>query len=422
MKVNISVEIKGQPVIVGTISGGPENNAEFRYGTSYLTRGDAMPISVSLPLQEEPFSSLQTKAFFDGLLPEGFTRRSVASYLRVDEDDYLRILHLLGQECIGALRVFEDSEGAEARYEKLSDEQVRQLAAEGASESTVLVTESHLSLAGATGKVGLYYDAPADTWYLPRGTAPSTHIVKQSHVRYERIVTNEQLCLLTAALCGIDTAESFVINTGNGEDRDILLSSRRYDRKFPVRPETISALPVPLRLHQEDFAQAMGIPSSEKYEHGQKYLQAMFGLLRMHSARPIEDQQKLWDMVVFHVLIGNTDAHIKNFSLLYSEDLRTLRLSPAYDIIHTGYKGLSRNLAFAVGDAHTLDEITRTSFRIAAKDAGLGEQFALTRLDRLTGRFRSALFEAAETLKKGGFSGVNEIRDRITAHFESLNL
>ena len=70
---------------------------------------------------------------------------------------------------------------------------------------------SHLSLTGASGKVGLYYDAAGKQWYLPKGTAPSTHIVKQSHIRLSGIVANEQLSLRTAYYCGIEIPDSFII-------------------------------------------------------------------------------------------------------------------------------------------------------------------------------------------------------------------
>ena len=59
---------------------------------------------------DEPFSPAVTRAFFDGLLPEGFTRRSVASQLHVEESDYLAILSALGRECIGAIRIVIDDE------------------------------------------------------------------------------------------------------------------------------------------------------------------------------------------------------------------------------------------------------------------------------------------------------------------------
>ena len=133
-----------------------------------------------------------------------------------------------------------------------------------------MVTKAHLSLTGASGKAGLYYDERNSQWYLPIGDAPSTHIVKQSHVRLEGIVTNEQLCLLTAQYFGIDTPESFVIDTGNSQDGDILFATKRYDRIYSARPYRIDGLPVPYRIHQEDFAQAMGISAQRKFEHNQE--------------------------------------------------------------------------------------------------------------------------------------------------------
>ena len=221
------------------------------------------------------------------------------------------------------------------------------------------------------------------------------------------------LCLRTAALCGLRVAESRAINTGTGQDRELLLAVRRYDRIFPPSPERISGLPVPQLLHQEDFGQALGIPASEKYEHGQHYLRAMFTLLRERSARPIEDQTELWDRIVFDWLIGNTDAHIKNFSLLYAPDLRSVRLAPAYDMIHTGYKGLSRNMALAIGGVYPIAEITRESFRLAAREVGLGEKMALSRFDRMVSRFRPALEKAAAELQREGLDGAAEWKNRI---------
>lgn len=183
-KLIVHIERDGQMIPVGQILGEDPSTAQFRYDKDYLSGGYA-PISVSLPLQEQPFSAARTKSFFEGLLPEGFTRRSVAQWMHVDENDYLSILHGLGRECLGALCVTEGEELA-ASYEPVTEAQVRKLAAEGAVKSAELVTRSHLSLTGASGKVGLYFDEANDTWYLPWGTAPSTHIVKQSHVRKHR--------------------------------------------------------------------------------------------------------------------------------------------------------------------------------------------------------------------------------------------
>lgn len=175
-KYQISIERNGRMVPIGRICGESHQTAQFSYDDSYLDSENAVPISICLPLRKERFSAEETRQFFDGLLPEGFTRRSVAQWLHLDENDYLSILHQLGRECLGAIRISAEGENPTASYELITEQQVKELAAEGAQKSAEIVTKSHLSLTGASGKVGLYYDAANDHWYLPQGTAPSTHI------------------------------------------------------------------------------------------------------------------------------------------------------------------------------------------------------------------------------------------------------
>ena len=415
--LTVSIEKNGELTPVGTIRGEGPSDACFRYADSYRI-AEGMPLSIGLPLQEDAFTPEQTACFFEGLLPEGFTRRTVAQWMHVDEGDYLSILHGLGRECLGAVGITEEGEAPGASYEKILPDAVRDLAAEGATKSAELVTKSHLSLTGASGKVGLYYDAPTGDWYLPRGTAPSTHIIKQSHVRLEAIVTNERLSLMTAARCGLDTPQSFIINTGSGAEHEVLFATQRYDRLFDASCRPVSGLPRPFRLHQEDFAQAMGVPAAAKYERGNDgYMKGMFELLRKVSSDPVADQLKLWDVIVFDYLIGNTDAHIKNFSLLYGKDLRQIRLAPAYDIVSTAvYEQSTREMAFRIGGAPSLDDLGRDAFRQAAREIGLGERMAMRRFDAMAARFRTALHASAEELTGAGYPAAAEIESRILAH------
>ena len=413
MRYEVSMERGGARQFVGTLTGSGPDDTAFAYSLEYLRSEDTVPVSLSLPLQAEPFSPAQTRNFFDSLLPEGFTRRAVAQWIHADESDYLTILHALGRECLGALQIKTEGENPQASYEPLTLNQVRELAAEGAAKSAELVTESHLSLAGASGKVGLYYDG--ETWYLPKGTAPSTHIVKLSHVRLKQIVLNEQLALLTAKNCGLLVPDSFIVNTGSGKDEEVLLATRRYDRFFRDDGRTVDGLPVPARLHQEDFAQALGLPAGAKYEKpGDAYLQRMFSLLRRYSAQPIEDMTRLWDQIVFHCLIGNTDAHLKNYSLLYSEDLRTVRLAPVYDVVSTTvYPASTRRLSFRIGSAETIDELTAADLEAAAREAGLGVRMAMGRYRRMAECFVPALQAAVETLSGQGFASAAELAEKI---------
>ena len=408
------IEKNGEQVEFGSISGPDVLSAVFRYQESYLNSSESKAVSISLPLQKEAFTPGQTRNFFEGLLPEGFTRRTVASWMRVDELDYLSILTGLGNECIGAIRICRAGEQPPvAGYEKLSARRVKELAAEGATKSAEIVTEAHLSLAGASGKIGLFYHE--GQWYLPKGSAPSTHIVKQSHVRYESIVVNEQLSLSCAGKMGIEVPKSFIINVGDASDKDVLFASERYDRVFENAGH-IDGLPCPNRLHQEDFAQALGIASIDKYESdpSQDYLARMFELLRKYSANPIEDQLKLWEIVVYNYLLGNTDSHIKNYALLYGRDLNGIRLAPAYDILSTCvYDGCTRNLPYSVNGKYNILEITREDFERTAARCGISRKIAMKRFDDLSENFEKNLLEAAAQLKEIGFQNVDDICRRI---------
>ncbi len=417
--LNVLIEINGKQRLAGTICGNSHADAVFSYDTDYMSSEYGRPISISLPFAEGSFTPRQTRCFFDGLLPEGYSRRSVAKWLRSDEDDYLNLLSGLGIECLGAIKIIEDGRQSDpAGYTRLPISEVRKIAAEGAVKTTQIMTDIHLSLAGASGKVGLMYSDTDDSWYLPIGDAPSTHILKQSHVRLDRIVANEQLCMTAASFLGIDVPESFIVNTGDFRDEDVLFATRRYDRDAADGIQTIDDIRVPLRLHQEDFAQALGIMAAEKYETDrQGYLQKMFRLLRQYSADPITDMNRLWDRIVFNYLIGNTDGHIKNNSLLYSHDLKKVRLAPAYDIVSTAvYESSTREMAFFIGRHCLLDDISREDFAEAAREAGIGTTAAMRRFDLLASGFTEALDKATQRLIEEGFVQAPEIRAGVLAN------
>jgi len=410
-RLSVFIEINGENVSVGEIAGKDSNDACFTYAEAYLENPDHRAISIGLPLEEKTFDAKRTRIFFEGLLPEGFTRRCVAEWMHMDENDYLSILAGLGRECLGAIKIVDESDEAiHPEYRELSAEEVYALASEGATESAELVTKSHLSLTGASGKVGLYYDEKEKKWYLPIGEAPSTHIVKQSHVRLKKIVANEKLCLLTAKNLGIDIPESFIVTT-DGDEETVLFATKRYDRKFIGVDKVLNGMPVPRRLHQEDFAQALGIAAANKYEkNNEGYLKKLFDVIRAHSADPMIDSLKLWDICVFNYLVGNTDNHIKNLSLLYSEDLKSVRLAPAYDIVSTMiYQSSTENMALNIDGICNINDITRASFERAATQIEIGPKMVMKRFDAMVNGFVDAINQAKEELKSQGFDQVEQI-------------
>lgn len=445
--LDIYIEIRGRQVKVGEIRAAGEDECVFRYSDEYMSGADGKqgrPISISLPFQEEAFSPEQTRNFFSGLLPEGFMRRRVSELAHVGENDYTEILADLGSECIGAIKaVTPGNEGVagnevtagngesltgngeslagsnslsgNAEYVKLSREEIASLAGEGVVEASELVMKAHLSLTGASGKVGLYLDPSTKEWYLPIGEAPSTHIVKQSHIRLGGIIANEQLCLMTARRLGIEVPNSFIVEMGGSRDSQVLLATERFDRKLMDKGHTISGHVMPYRLHQEDFAQAMGISSVDKYETpGDHYLAGAFKLLLDYSARPVDDQLKLWKIVIFDFLAGNTDNHVKNISLLYSKDLSSCRLAPAYDMLSTSiYEMSTDNMAFSIGGDMSIADITRESFGREAQSIGINEAVAYRQFDRMAKSFVKAIEASSDELAEQGFENAKEIKDRI---------
>ena len=412
-KLEVYIEEDGDFVLAGRIQGETWEDARFIYEKSYLENQSHQPISISWPFQEDAFSPFETRCYFEGLLPEGYTRRCVAGWMHVAEEDYLSVLAGLGNECLGAVRICEPGAGGcSPSYKKISREELLEFAKEGASKSAQFLAKAHLSLTGASGKTGLYYDNK-DGWYMPFGTAPSTHIVKQSHVRLSGIVANEQLCLRTAKILGIDVPESFIISVGTGEH--ILFATKRFDRLMQEDSRVIDGKKVPFRLQQEDFAQALGVPASQKYEKiGDSYLKRVFTLLRQYSDNPVEDQLKLWDICIFNYLIGNTDNHIKNIGLLYGKDRRTIRLAPAYDIVSTMiYEESTEQMAMAIDGELDIRKITKESFRAEARHIGLGERIAMRRFEQMQNSFERALAQAKEEIQDAGYPGVEEIYEKI---------
>lgn len=412
-ELSVYIELNGIQTLVGKIAGESYLDARFSYEREYLDNKDAAAISISLPLQQEAFSPAKTKNFFESLLPEGFSRKAVANWMKADENDYISILAELGKECLGAIKIVEGQDDEVSAYELLSAQRVKALAAEGATKSTEILIETHLSLTGASGKVGLYYNATDKTWYLPKGDAPSTHIVKQSHVRHKQIVLNEQLCIQTAKRIGITVPESFIVSHGSQADEDILYATTRYDRPLSNNKE-LDGLKCPYRLHQEDFAQALGIFAADKYEKTPSgYMARMFELLRNNSSNPIEDQMALLRIIIFNYLIGNTDCHVKNFSLLYSEDLKSKRLAPAYDLVATRVYRTTSDMSFYIGDELNISKINRSKFEMAASEIGLSSNLVLNNFDDVANKLETAMEDAAEKLAEKGFENAISLKDEI---------
>jgi serine/threonine-protein kinase HipA len=240
-------------------------------------------------------------------------------------------------------------------------------------------TGIRLSLAGAQDKITVRVEGDAVS--LPLDGAPSTHILKPAVERFAGVVFNEAYCMKLAAAVGLPVAKTEIRRV---EDVEYLLVER-YDRTHQLGSE---GTPVLERLHQEDLCQALGIVSENKYQkEGGPSLKQCFALLREVSSAPVLDLARLLDAVIFNYLVGNNDAHGKNFSLLYrgvgKANIET-RLAPLYDVVSTRYyPELTRELAMKIGGEYSSDRLTKTNFEQLAEDAGLAKPLVRRRVPEL---------------------------------------
>ncbi len=230
---------------------------------------------------------------------------------------------------------------------------------------------------------------------LPLGGAPSTHVLKPNVERFEGVVFNEAFCMRLAAAAGLPAAAV--------ESREVggisYLLVERYDRHHRPVPD---GAPVVERLHQEDFCQALGIVSEQKYQkEGGPSLRQCFALLRDVSSVPAIDVARLLDDVVFNYVVGNNDAHGKNFSLVYRPGGAgeiEVRLSPLYDVVSTiYYSELRRDMAMRIGEQYSSEKVTRRDFEKLADDAKLGKALVRARLTEATERVVAALANVPAT-------------------------
>lgn len=336
-----------QKRLVGTLQQAPRGEVVFTYADGWLTHADAFAISLSLPLSSAPFAVEVSTAFFDNYLPEERLRPMVAKEYGLESHSTYDLLKAIGAECAGALSILPVSEVNDAslcQYKELSYEEFANYIRDIPSSPLLGgQKQMRLSLAGAQSK-GALRITPEMQFYIPLQGAPSTHIIKPASSALKHLPENELFCMGLARHMGLDVPRFFL-----SETLPAAFIVERYDRKVHV--DSIE------RIHQEDFCQALGLPSSLKYqEHGKgATLERCFSLLD-RCENPQAEAHKLVEWVVYNVCIGNADAHAKNISFLY--DQPKPRIAPFYDLVSTAiYPDLGKNLAMKIGNTNDGDRL-----------------------------------------------------------------
>lgn len=360
----------------------------FAYAPDWLTDPEAPDLSRAMPKREAEYDDAICKAIFGGLLPEEGQRTAIARALGVSPDNPFRLLAALGGDVAGALAFLPTGEhplqAATGHPEPLDDAALAELI-DRLPRVPMLAGEggARLSLAGAQSKLPVVLVGGQVAVPLPG--QPSTHLIKPEPDRFPGLAANEAFCLALARAIGLDAVEA---EWRQAKERPYLLVTR-YDRD-----DRAAANGVVQRLHQEDFAQALGVPSNRKYAaEGGPVFRDCFALLRETAARPALEVLKLVDAAIFNVIIGNADAHAKNFSLLRQEGTGNLIvLAPLYDLVATVmWAELAPRFAMTFGGAGTLEQLEAKHFDRFATDAGVAAPFVRRRASQLAEAIADAI-------------------------------
>lgn len=363
----------------------------FQYGKEWLEQS-RIPLSLSLPLRATPYSDDESHPFFANLLPEEKIRAVIARNLGVSLNNDYGLLERIGGDCAGAVSLYPET-GEQKRdpgsYRQLSLDELNTIISE-LPQRPLLAGEKgiRLSLAGAQKKLPIFYDE--QHFHLGYGAAPSNYIIKPAIENLDGTVENEAFCMALAHSVGLDVPRSFIHQ--HGETRVFIV--KRFDR--------VIAGASTRRLHQEDFCQALHIPPQYKYEsEGGPSLAACFNLVRNTSIRSGKDVLSLLNWVIFNYLIGNSDAHGKNISLLLLPE--GPMLAPFYDLLSTriySHYGLAEGLAMKIGGESDPGAIQKKHWEQFAEEAGIKPRLVLTRVADLSKKIEDNRLQ----LFKGAFS------------------
>ena len=232
-----------------------------------------------------------------------------------------------------------------------------------------------LSLAGAQDKLAVCVEG--DAIGLAKGGRPTTHILKPLIQALDGTVENELFCLRLAARLKLPVP---AVEMRHGGTIPFLLVER-YDRALH-KDGTIT------RLHQEDFCQALSVPPELKYEEeGGPGSERSLDLIDRATARPAADRLNFIRALIFHYLVGNADAHGKNYALLYHGKVPDL--APLYDIVCTAaYPRLAKKLAMAIGERAVPDTIQLKHWLTLVPDTRGAQRLLVKDISELAGRIR----------------------------------
>jgi serine/threonine-protein kinase HipA len=381
--------------------------ARFVYADSWRDAPGAYPLSLSMPLMAAEHGSAATESFLWGLLPDNdIILRRWAQRLQVSARSPVALLGHVGEDCTGAVQ-FLRAERREQLSNTMSGDVAWLSEADIAARLRALLSDAsawraaddagQFSLAGAQPKTALLFDGRR--WGVPSGRTPTTHILKPPMGRLDGHAENEHLCLALARALGLPTAKSEVREF----DGVSAIVVERYDRIRNANADSVLFY----RVHQEDFCQALGVHPAKKYQNeGGPGPRQIVEQLRSNTAGE-QDIATFLDALIFNALIGGTDGHAKNYSLLIGGN-GLVRLAPLYDIasalVYPGLDPEKARLAMKVGNKYRLRDIGVADWRKLAANVRVDVDRLVLRVRAMATELPDRLADEVRTMRKAGLT------------------
>lgn len=325
---------------VGTLFPAGDNDYRLAYDPELVERigpGKAL-LSNSLPARPEPYSAEATRAYVEGLLPEGQRRGRMGRELGIDASDGYLLLAEIGRDCPGAVSFLPAGEVPRSPEPDslawLNEDELTEMVKPPPPRLFDADHEQRMrfTLPGLRHKLGLVRDEAGERWAWPEAGVPSTHVIKPETGEYPEYVANEMFCMTVCRQVGLPVAKASVEEIAGRH----CLVSPRYDRVVGDGPLGVK------RLHSESFCQALGIAPVADEESPEAEAPGWAEVRGLMNAVSRSDEiVNLLTAAFCNYILGNGDAHGKNFALL-DRDRTTLatperkwRLAPLTDITST---------------------------------------------------------------------------------------
>jgi serine/threonine-protein kinase HipA len=393
----LDVLLDGQ--LVGLITMDSSGRLTFSYDELWRSSRSPTPLSLSMRLAQSEHGDAVVRPFLWGLLPdnERVLERWAQAY-QVSARNPFALLRHVGEDCAGAIQLVRPDRvdsvlAGEGPVTWLDESGVAQRLRMLREDPTAwhLYEGGQFSLAGAQAKTALYRDPSTGRWGVPSGATPTTHILKPAIPGFDGHDLNEHLCLTAARTIGLSAAYTTVESFG--PERAIVV--QRYDRV--IRDGKV------YRVHQEDLCQALGVSPLTKYQQeGGPTPEQIIELLRMYAVPGIIAEstvERFADALALNWIVGGTDAHAKNYSVLLRG--AQVRLSPLYDVASAlPYDGLyapKLKMAMRIGGEYGLLATSGRHWRRFAATNRLDPDALVNSIDGVAERLPEALAAAASS-------------------------